>query len=48
MPTWLGFLKLFTLLPMDEIARLQALQGAEINEAQEGTGHRGDGSDARP
>ena len=28
------FLKLFTLLPMDEIARLQALQGAEINEAK--------------
>ena len=28
------FLKLFTLLPMDEIARLGALQGAEINEAK--------------
>ena len=28
------FLKLFTLLPMDEIARLAALQGAEINEAK--------------
>lgn len=28
------FLKLFTLLPMDEIARLSALQGAEINEAK--------------
>jgi tyrosyl-tRNA synthetase len=28
------FLKLFTTLPMDEIARLQALQGAEINEAK--------------
>jgi len=28
------FLKLFTLLPMDEIARLQALGGAEINEAK--------------
>ncbi len=28
------FLKLFTLLPMDEIARLEALQGAEINEAK--------------
>jgi tyrosyl-tRNA synthetase len=27
-------LKLFTLLPMDEIARLAALQGAEINEAK--------------
>ena len=28
------FLKLFTLLPMDEIARLEALQGSEINEAK--------------
>jgi tyrosyl-tRNA synthetase len=28
------FLKLFTTLPMDEIARLEALQGAEINEAK--------------
>ncbi|MDR7036763.1 tyrosyl-tRNA synthetase [Methylobacterium sp. BE186] len=28
------FLKLFTLLPMDEIARLGALAGAEINEAK--------------
>ncbi|MEM0900153.1 MAG: tyrosine--tRNA ligase [Pseudomonadota bacterium] len=28
------FLKLFTLLPMDEIARLEALKGAEINEAK--------------
>jgi len=28
------FLKLFTLLPMDEIARLAALQGAEINDAK--------------
>jgi len=28
------FLKLFTLLPMDEIIRLEALQGAEINEAK--------------
>ena len=28
------FLKLFTLLPMDEIARLAALDGAEINEAK--------------
>ena len=28
------FLKLFTLLPMDEVARLAALQGAEINEAK--------------
>ncbi|MEM1376809.1 MAG: tyrosine--tRNA ligase [Pseudomonadota bacterium] len=28
------FLKLFTTLPMDEIAKLEALQGAEINEAK--------------
>jgi len=28
------FLKLFTLLPLDEIARLEALQGADINEAK--------------
>jgi tyrosyl-tRNA synthetase len=28
------FLRLFTLLPMTEIARLEALQGAEINEAK--------------
>ncbi|HEU4805688.1 MAG TPA: tyrosine--tRNA ligase [Nitrobacter sp.] len=28
------FLKLFTILPMDEIAKLAALQGAEVNEAK--------------
>ena len=28
------FLKLFTLLPMDEIVKLEALQGQEINEAK--------------
>jgi tyrosyl-tRNA synthetase len=28
------FLKLFTLLPLDEIARLEALGGAEVNEAK--------------
>ncbi|MEO0542665.1 MAG: tyrosine--tRNA ligase [Pseudomonadota bacterium] len=28
------FLKLFTTLPMDEIAKLEALQGSEINEAK--------------
>ena len=28
------FLKLFTTLPMDEIAKLEAMQGAEINEAK--------------
>jgi len=28
------FLKLFTILPLDEIARLSALEGAEINEAK--------------
>ena len=34
MPTSRGFLKLFTVLPLDEIERLAALQGAEINEAK--------------
>ncbi|HEX8578535.1 MAG TPA: tyrosine--tRNA ligase, partial [Allosphingosinicella sp.] len=29
-----GFLRLFTDLPLDEIARLEALQGAEINDAK--------------
>ncbi len=28
------FLKLFTLMPLDEIARLEALEGAEINDAK--------------
>ncbi len=28
------FLKLFTMLPMDEIAKLESLQGADINEAK--------------
>ena len=28
------FLKLFTMLPLDEIARLSRLKGAEINEAK--------------
>jgi tyrosyl-tRNA synthetase len=28
------FLKLFTILPLDEVARLEALQGADINEAK--------------
>jgi tyrosyl-tRNA synthetase len=28
------FLKLFTILPLDEVARLAALQGAEVNEAK--------------
>ena len=28
------FLKLFTLLPLDEVARLEALQGQELNEAK--------------
>ena len=41
------FLRLFTLLPLDEIRRLEALRGAEINEAQEGARQRGDGAPAR-
>nr|NIS40481.1 tyrosine--tRNA ligase [Desulfuromonadales bacterium] len=28
------FLRLFTALPLDEIARLEALEGAEINDAK--------------
>ncbi len=33
------FLKLFTTLPMGEITRLEALQGAEINEAKKALAH---------
>ena len=33
------FLKLFTELPMDEIARLEALEGSEINEAKKVLAH---------
>jgi tyrosyl-tRNA synthetase len=33
------FLKLFTTLPMSEITRLEALQGAEINEAKKTLAH---------
>ena len=33
-PTSARFLKLFTVLPLDEIARLAALKGQEINEAK--------------
>ena len=32
--TWARFLRLFTDLPLDEIARLESLPGAEINEAK--------------
>ena len=50
------FLKLFTLMPLDEIRRLEALDGAEINEAKKalaneatallhGAGGRGGGSE---
>ena len=42
------FLKLFTLLPLDEIARLAALQGQDINEAKKKTGDRGNRADAWP
>ena len=41
------FLKLYTTLPMDEIARLGALQGAELNEAKSIFGNRGNGFVAR-
>ncbi len=33
------FLRLFTMLPLDEIARLEALQGSEINEAKKVLAH---------
>ena len=42
------FLKLFTILPLDEIEKLAALQGAEINEAKKGVGDRGDRAAAWP
>ncbi len=38
------FLRLFTELPMDEIVRLEALEGSEINEAKKVLGDRGDGA----
>ena len=41
------FLRLFTDLPLDEIARLEALEGAEINDAKKVAGRRGDGDAAR-
>ena len=42
------FLKLFTVLPLDEIARLAALQGRGDQRGEEGARHRGDGADPRP
>ncbi len=42
------FLRLFTELPLDEIARLEALGGAEINEAKKVLANRGDRAGARP
>ena len=42
------FLKLFTLLPLDEIRRLETLPGAEINEAKKVARQRGDRAPARP
>ena len=36
------FLRLFTVLPMDEIARLESLPGARDQRGQEGSRHRGD------
>ena len=41
-------LKLFTDLPLDEIARLAALKGAGAERSQEGARHRGDRPAARP
>ena len=42
------FLKLFTVLPLDEIARLAALRGAGDQRSEESARHRGDGAGARP
>ncbi len=42
------FLKLFTVLPLDEIARLAALQGPGSQRGQEDAGDRGDRSGAWP
>ena len=42
------FLKLFTELPLDEIARLAALKGAGDQRGQEGAGDRGHRAAARP
>ncbi len=42
------FLKLFTDLPLDEVRRLEALQGAEINDAKKVLAVRGDGAVPRP
>ncbi len=42
------FLKLFTVMPLDEIARLAALQGAGDQRGQESAGNRSDRADARP
>ena len=42
------FLKLFTVLPLDEIGRLAALQGPGDQRGQEGPRHRSDRAGARP
>ena len=42
------FLKLFTILPLDEIARLAALQGPGDQRSQEGARDRSDRAGARP
>ena len=42
------FLKLFTTLPLDEIARLAALRRRRDQRGQEGAGDRGDRARARP
>ena len=42
------FLKLFTVLPLDEIGRLAALQGPGAQRGQEGARHRSDRAGARP
>ena len=42
------FLKLFTVLPLDEIGRLAALQGLGAQRGEEGARHRSDRAGARP
>ena len=47
-PTSRKFLKLFTILPMDEIAQAGGVAGRRDQRGQEGAGDRGDRAAARP
>ena len=42
------FLRLFTLLPLEEIARLEGAARRRDQRSQEDAGHRGDGAHSRP